>query len=101
MKKLFLAMLLLVNSFLAFAENGYELWLRYRPLPSSIQQTYRPYFQRIFIHADNKSANAIKNELSIAIPALLGIQPVFYSDARLTGNTGLYINTDAGMRQPD
>ncbi|HRG81624.1 MAG TPA: alpha-glucuronidase family glycosyl hydrolase [Chitinophagaceae bacterium] len=96
MKRLLLATLLLVNGLLALAENGYELWLRYRPLPTSIKQSYRPYFQRIFIRADNKSANAIKNELSIAIPALLGIQPVFYSDATLTGNTGLYINTDAG-----
>ena len=95
MKRLLLATLLLVNGLLAVAENGYELWLRYRPLPILNQQAYRPYFRKIFIKADNASATAIKNELSIAIPALLGIQPVFYSDAAMTGNSGLYINTDA------
>ncbi|MBK6825623.1 MAG: alpha-glucuronidase [Chitinophagaceae bacterium] len=97
MKKLLLATLLLVNGLLAVAENGYELWLRYRPLPLASQQAYRPYFRKIFIQPGNASATAIKNELSIAIPALLGIQPVFYSDAAMAGNSGLYINTDAGF----
>lgn len=53
-------MLLLVNSFLAFAENGYELWLRYRPLPSSATTNLSCCFQRIFIHADNKSPMPLK-----------------------------------------
>ena len=95
MKKFLLAGLLLINGLIAFAENGYELWLRYRPLPSALQQAYRPYFQRIFIASGNTSSPAIKKELSIAIPALLGIQPVFYTDHAMAGNSGLYINTDA------
>ena len=95
MKKFLLACLLLINGLIAFAENGYELWLRYRPLPSALQQAYRPYFQRIFIASGNTSSPAIKKELSIAIPALLGIQPVFYTDHAMAGNSGLYINTDA------
>ena len=42
MVRLFAAALLLLLTVPAYAEDGYDLWLRYRPMEASALAQYRP-----------------------------------------------------------
>jgi alpha-glucuronidase len=55
------------------AEDGYDLWLRYRPIESSWAARYRPLVRELVPAAS--LGDAAQSELLRAIPAMLGTTP--------------------------
>ncbi len=73
-----------------FAENGYDLWLRYAPITAP---TYRhvanPYLEKVYLASNSSTGDAIRVELEKAVLGLFGNQPVFHN-INLAGN-GLFL----------
>lgn len=67
-----LLLLLALAAFSANAEDGYELWLRYRPLPENIAQQYRTAIGEVQVTGDSATLQVVRDELNSAIPKLLG-----------------------------
>ncbi|MEI9852315.1 MAG: alpha-glucuronidase family glycosyl hydrolase [Sphingomonas sp.] len=70
---LFLLSLLLVASAPAHAEDGYDLWLRYRPLAPELRDNYAPHATGVAI-ADGEDARvrSAARELGQALSGMLG-----------------------------
>lgn len=54
------------------AEDGYRLWLRYAPLPTSVQQLYRPQVTSIIVQGNSATLTALREELINGCSGLLG-----------------------------
>lgn len=72
---------LLVLAFLALAgpvraEDGYDLWLRYRPVEASLQAQYRPMTTAIVAGGDSPTMRIAVAELRRGLGGLLGAEPV-------------------------
>ena len=81
-------------------ENGYEAWLRYRPLANVDDRTAKT-LRRVHVAGSGPRAAAVRDELALGLNALLGVQTVFDDDvASLAG--GVYAGTRAtlGARLP-
>lgn len=81
-----LSTLLLLSSLVLHAENGYELWLRYKPVSEPVLLTY--YKQRITavqLNGSSPTMQVIKEELSIAFPGLLKATIPFVTDIKNNG----------------
>jgi alpha-glucuronidase len=77
MSRFFIAAVLLLLAVPALtmpvrAEDGYDLWLRYRPLEASAQTRYRPLATGIVSEGASPSLNAAKAELTRGLSGLLG-----------------------------
>ncbi|TDK28781.1 alpha-glucuronidase [Luteimonas aestuarii] len=59
----------------ARAEDGYDLWLRYRPLPAAQVAAYAPEMQHLRMDVDSPARAAARDELSNALQGLLGSAP--------------------------
>jgi alpha-glucuronidase len=68
-----IAVWLLSGGVLAHAEDGYDLWLRYRTVEAPWAMRYRPYATEI-VAAPGESA-AAQSELQRAVAGLLGVTP--------------------------
>ncbi|MEI9992445.1 MAG: alpha-glucuronidase family glycosyl hydrolase [Rhizomicrobium sp.] len=68
---LFLALALLVPQF-AQAEDGYDLWLRYRPVETSWQAPYRASAAALLPRGSSPTIKAATEELSRGLAGLLG-----------------------------
>lgn len=65
----------------AHAEDGYELWLRYRLEPdATLRGNYRSLATRIHVPEGSAVLNAVKDELGRALPVITG-DPIAWSDA--------------------
>jgi alpha-glucuronidase len=54
-------------------EDGYELWLRYRPVDNAERLAqYRKAISRVVVPGTSATAEIIRSELARALPALLG-----------------------------
>lgn len=54
-------------------EDGYELWLRYRPIENAqLLAQYRQTIRQVSVPGQNATAEIIRNELGNALPTLLG-----------------------------
>ena len=53
------------------AEDGYDLWLRYRPMEASAQAQYRPLATVIVSEGTSPSLDAAKSELIRGLSGLL------------------------------
>lgn len=74
--------MLLMSALLAGAENGYELWLRYRPVAdAAMARQYGNATSAICINFSNPTADAIRNELELALGQMLGKAPRFVDSA--------------------
>ena len=74
--------MLLMSALLAGAENGYELWLRYRPVAdAAMARQYGNATSAICINFSNSTADAIRNELELALGQMLGKAPRFVDSA--------------------
>jgi alpha-glucuronidase len=63
---------LLLSSVFLHAENGYDLWLRYKPVTDpAMLSSYKQRIGAIYLNGNSPTMAAIKDELSIAIPGLL------------------------------
>lgn len=70
----------------AHAEDGYELWLRYRPLPAEQVDGYRAFASRLVAGAATPTQAATRAELLRGLGGLLG-EPPPLSDAVAEGGT--------------
>jgi len=61
----------------AHAEDGYDLWLRYRPLPAGLQTLDRGHATAIVADVDNRDPSVTKaaEELKRALGGMLGAAP--------------------------
>jgi alpha-glucuronidase len=62
---------LLVPAFLQ-AEDGSQLWLRYKPLPDSVARKYTQQLRFLTFKADDPMRQVIKKEFDLAFSGLLG-----------------------------
>src|ERR1700689_5009790 len=60
---------------LARAEDGYDLWLRYRPVESQWMAPYRAAATQVLGPADSATLQAAQAELTLALKGLLGVAP--------------------------
>lgn len=54
------------------AHDGYDLWLRYTPLPAAKAASYRSGIKGWFIANQSPTASIIRDELNRALPVMLG-----------------------------
>lgn len=54
------------------AEDGYDLWLRYQPLPTNTIATYQPRVAAVMVRGDSATATATRKELIEGASGLLG-----------------------------
>lgn len=59
----------------AAAEDGYDLWLRYRPLPAEQRAIYAPATAQLAMPASSPTLAAAKSELSRGLSGLLSQTP--------------------------
>jgi alpha-glucuronidase len=71
MSRLFAALFLLLLVVPAHAEDGYDLWLRYRPMEASALTQYRPLATVIVSEKASPSLDAAKAELTRGLSGLL------------------------------
>lgn len=73
MKKVIAILILCVLSKSLFAEDGYNLWLRYTKITNnSVLNSYNNQLKSIFIEGTSPTLSIIKNEFSLAFYGLLG-----------------------------
>jgi len=77
----------------AHAEDGYDLWLRYRPLSGESAQAYRASTTRLIAPATSPTQIAARHELLHALTGLLGNAPPT-ADA-VDGDGALVVGTAA------
>ena len=72
-------MLLLLGSVafapVAAAEDGYDLWLRYRPLEQSLASRYRSALTQLVVAGDSATLRVARAELDRGLRGLLGAEP--------------------------
>ena len=88
------AMLLLATS-TARAEDGHDLWLRYRPLPADVQARDRPLATAVLAPETDPSIRIAGQELRTALGGLLGAQ---LRDPASAGAGAILIGTGAEPR---
>src|SRR5690242_10895352 len=71
MSRLLAAIFLLLTAIPAYAEDGYDLWLRYRPMEASALAQYRPLATVIVSEKASPSLDAAKSELIRGLSGLL------------------------------
>jgi len=71
MLRFFTAAFLLLLAVPAHAEDGYDLWLRYRPMEASALAQYRPLATAIVSEGASPSLDAAKSELTRGLSGLL------------------------------
>jgi alpha-glucuronidase len=81
-------LLLLLAPWAAQAEDGYELWLRYRPVEAPWLQTYRASARELVTGGDSAVLRSAQAELTRALQGLLGARP---AEARLPPGDGAIV----------
>ena len=81
----------------AAAEDGYDLWLRYRPLPAPVLKQYRDQGTQLVAPADTATQRAARDELVRGLSGLLGRAPALAAQARRDG--AIVVGTPASLPQ--
>ncbi len=76
-------------SITVFAENGYDLWLRYPKMTSAYRQEANLYFEKAYLAGNTSTGVAIREELSKAVLGFVGKQLIF-QDKNPSGN-GIFL----------
>jgi alpha-glucuronidase len=85
---------LIFTCFTARAENGYDLWLRYKPVTEqALLTSYRLHTSEIFLNGNSPAITAAKEELSMGLKGLLTFDPSFKNSFQKNG--ALIIGTPA------
>ncbi len=71
-RALLFLLLLLLGASPARAEDGYDLWLRYRPLPPALQRQYAPRLAQLSVPGSSPTLEAAQRELARGLDGLLG-----------------------------
>ena len=83
MKKMFFLLILFSSAMSCMAENGYDLWLRYKNITNkNLQDKYKRLVQEILIEEESSTFSVIKTELKLALKGMLGKEPVFVKSGR-------------------
>lgn len=91
MKRILFLVLLLSCICTAYAENGYELWLRYKKVENaSLLAEYKKKNASIIFPSSSDRLKAAKNELQAGLKGLLDIE---IADASTLENNGLIVGT--------
>ncbi|HEX8572352.1 MAG TPA: alpha-glucuronidase family glycosyl hydrolase [Allosphingosinicella sp.] len=69
---LLLLLLLLLGASPARAEDGYDLWLRYRPLAPALQRQYSPRLAQLSVPGSSPTLEVAERELARGLDGLLG-----------------------------
>ena len=85
LRMLAVALLALAVLPLAQAEDGYELWLRYRPLEPAALERYRPQLAQLVAPAANDTQRATRQELVRGLGGLLGQAPALAGAPTVAG----------------
>lgn len=91
--KYFALLLLIVASHSLYAENGYDLWLRYKPTANTRLAGYRQQLNSVYLAGNSSTIAVIKEELNLALTGILQVKPVFSSQLNKDGT--LLIGTPA------
>src|SRR6478735_7195515 len=75
----------------ARAEDGYDLWLRYRPLPAEEAAAYRAHTTQLVLDVSTPMRGAARAELLRAFSGLLGSAPA--DTARITVDGAILAGT--------
>ncbi|WP_255563362.1 alpha-glucuronidase family glycosyl hydrolase [Mucilaginibacter rivuli] len=68
-----IVLIILVISQFAKAENGYDLWLRYKPVTNAILKSrYRSMLDHVFFPAESDRLKVAENELGIGLAGMIG-----------------------------
>lgn len=79
------------------AEDGYELWLRYHPLPAAQARNYRTHIAELAMAADTPTERATRDELLRGLSGLLGAAPKVSDKADQDG--ALFVGTPNSSAQ--
>jgi alpha-glucuronidase len=91
MKRLFLFFTMILIAGQLLAENGYDLWLRYKPLNSKQQTTYKQYITELQVNGNSATINVAKEELTNGLNGLLQTKTPFVNT--ITKNGTIIIGT--------
>src|SRR5687768_6095663 len=81
------------------AEDGYDLWLRYKPIENkTLLASYRSFLKEITIYGNSPTIQIIKNELVKAAGGMLGLVPLFNSGT--SKSVGLIIGSREEKNYP-
>jgi alpha-glucuronidase len=95
-KKIFLALSIFLIYSSAFAEDGYELWLRYKLMTDLSQKSQTAaLFREIAIADKSGTYTIIRNEIALATKGMLGVEAKF--ESVYSKNTTLAIGTIKDM----
>jgi len=103
-KSFFLCGVVLLMTHTAYAEDGYDLWLRYRPVDSQWLQSYRQATTKIVLPVSSATLQAAKDELHRGLTGLLNAEPQFESSSEVTTDGLLIVGTPkslAGVKSLD
>ena len=85
LRALAVALLSLAVLPLAQAEDGYELWLRYRPMEPAALERYRPQLAQLVAPASSDTQRATRQELVRGLGGLLGQAPAVVDAPSVAG----------------
>lgn len=68
----FFTLAMILSCATSHASDGYELWLRYSPLPAAKIKAYRNEVKGWLVTDQSPTADVIRKELNRALPAMLG-----------------------------
>jgi alpha-glucuronidase len=88
---------LLVAAQPVLAEDGYELWLRYRPLPAEQRAVYAPATTQLVMAAPSPTLVAAKDELTRGLAGLLSQAPALAD--RVSSAGALLVGTPGSQAQ--
>ncbi|WP_158987235.1 alpha-glucuronidase family glycosyl hydrolase [Lysobacter panacisoli] len=86
----------LLPAFAAHAEDGYDLWLRYRPIAGAESTGYRAHATRLVAGDATPTQAATRAELLRGLSGLLGTEPVVA--AGVDGDGTLIVGTPASSK---
>ncbi|MBP7827439.1 MAG: alpha-glucuronidase [Verrucomicrobia bacterium] len=95
----FFAVLFCLGSWqLGWAEDGYDLWLRYRPMTSpEIQKQYRRQISTVFVAGESPTLRIIRKELVHGLGGLLGQDIPFLESLSAAKASTLIVGTLADV----
>lgn len=86
MKKLLLFLGLLILSCSTYAEDGYELWLRYTPVSNpALLASYKQRVTEFQISGQSATISTIRDELTKGLNGLLKVNPSFVKNSTKSG----------------
>ncbi len=91
MKKISLFLLLLLTTSFLFAEDGYDLWLRYKPVNNNLLPKYKEVVKSLYVTGNSQTITIAKEELAKGVQGLL--QTILPITNTITGNGTIVAGT--------